>query len=94
MTIRILDSKRIINDAATLLQDVVELESTKQSLEYILNEIKEYWEQTQEDAAYFYEELKNNIEVLSKILNHNKEFANAITDYAESQTKTSEKTIN
>ena len=94
MNIEITDTKAIINDANTLLEDVVELESVKDSIEYILNEIKEYWEQTQEDAAAFYEDLRKNVDTLSELLKCNKEFATAISEYAESQEKVSQNSIN
>ena len=94
MKIEVSDTKTAIQDANTLLIDVKELSSVRDSLEYVLHELKDYWEQTQEDAAAFYNDLNNNIQILSEILNHNKEFANAIIDYAESQEKTSANTIN
>lgn len=90
----------IINNTATvkskaeeLITESEKLESVKSSIEYILNELNEYWDANQEDQQQFYNGLKQNLTELETIYTCNNEFSNAMVEYMEVTDKTSATTI-
>jgi hypothetical protein len=90
----------IINDTATvkskssdLISEAVKIESVKDSIDYVLNELNEYWNATQEDQQIFYNGLKSSVAELEIIHTCNQEFANAMIEYMEVTDKTSAKTL-
>ena len=91
--ISINDTAKAISDAQELATNAVQIDSVRESLEYILNEVKAYWEETQQDAQKFSSGLSKNVINLQSMVECNKEFANVITKYAEAQGKTAEQTV-
>ena len=85
--------QNVVNSAEQLAALTTDLESARDSVEYILNEVKEFWSQTQQDAQTFSEGLTQNLESLKTMSECNKEFAQAITNYAESTNTTSQNVI-
>jgi len=90
----------IINNTATvksasqdLITEAKKIESVKESIEYILNELNEYWSATQEDQQSFYKGLQDSVGSLETIHTCNQEFANAMIDYMEITDKTSANTL-
>ena len=78
----------IINNTAT-----VKIDSCKESIEYILNELSEYWSATSQDQQGFHKELKDNANVLNNICTCNRDFSSAIVQYMEVTEGTSNKTV-
>lgn len=91
--IKINNTAQAISDAEEITTNTVKIDSCADSIEYILNELKQYWEQTQEDAQSFSDGLRKNVEKLKTIVECNKEFAEVIKQYAELEDKTGQKTV-
>ena len=91
--IGIKDTSAAITSAEELNALSFDIDSARESIESILNEVKEYWEQTQQDAQTFSTGLEKNIESLKSITECNKEFSIAVENYAEKQQTTSQKTV-
>ena len=90
----------IINDTLSVKKMADELnvesnkiESVKDSIAYILKELKEYWSETQEDQQSFYNGLSKCVESLETIHTCNLEFSNAIIDYMDVTEKISTNVI-
>ena len=81
------------SDAETLASNAVETESVISSIEHILAELGQYWEESQQDAQTFAQGLKTNVETLKTIVECNKEFSTTIQSYAENQEKTGGNTV-
>lgn len=81
------------SDAETLATNAVETESVITSIEHILGELGQYWEESQQDAQTFAQGLKTNVETLKTIVECNKEFSTTIQGYAENQEKTAGNTV-
>lgn len=92
-SIEIKNVSKVISSAETLASGTVKLDSARESIDYILNELNQYWAETQQDAQTFAEGLKKNVERIQTMVECNKEFATAITNYAEAQQKTSTSAI-
>ncbi len=80
------------NDSSELSNNVVQTNSVIDSLEYIMTEIKQYWEESQQDAQKFASGLETNIANLKTIAECNKDFASAIEKYADTQDKIGQQT--
>ena len=93
MDIKINNTRNVINESNALIESSIELDSVAESIDYAVEELKQYWELTQDDASWFYETLKQNAKDLKEIVGCNKDFANVIINYAERQEKTSQTTI-
>lgn len=91
--IKINNTAQAISDAEEVATTTVELKSAASSIEFILNEVKSYWEQTQQDAQTFSEGLQKNVEKLNNIVECNNEFSQVVIKYAENQEKTGQKTV-
>ena len=91
--IEINDPNDVIAEAEALATNTTSIDSVRESLEFILQELNEYWSQTGEAAQSYYTGLSTNVEKLTKIVECNKEFAQAITNYSESQHSTSQEVI-
>ena len=94
MAIVINNTGQVKSSADQLSANSVKLNSVSESLEYILSEVKEYWEQSQQDAQTFSTGLQENIDKLSTIVSCNKEFSSAITNYMDVTEKISSTTVN
>lgn len=90
--IQITNTQQAKTDAENLASSAVETESVIESIEYILSEIKQYWEESQQDAQTFSTGLETNVNTLKTIVECNKDFSAAITKYAENQEKTAQNT--
>jgi len=91
--IKITDTEKAKGDAQEILVETVKLESASTSINQILREIKSYWEQTQQDAQSFSEDLGNEIETLNNIIKCNNDFSDIIMNYALNQEKTGQRTV-
>ena len=91
--IKINNTAQAITDAEEVSVTAVLMESCATSIEHILNEVKQYWEQTQQDAQTFSKGLEENVEKLKNIVDCNKEFSQLVTRYAENQDNTGQKTV-
>ncbi len=67
--------------AEAIAANIAQIKSVKSSIEYILKELAEYWEQTQQDAQAFSGELTKNAEKLDVIISCNTEFAENMVSY-------------
>lgn len=86
--IKINNTGQVINDAEEVATNAVKINSVAESIDYILTEVKGYWEQSQQDAQNFYNGLLQNVGILKTIAECNKDFSTTITKYAENQEKT------
>ena len=91
--ITITDTVQTKSVAEELIVNTNELNSVKASIEFILTELNEYWEATQEDAQSFAAGLKDGTTALETICTCNKNFANAINAYVDAQAKTASNTV-
>lgn len=91
--IAIKDTASVISSAEELNLLSFDIDSARESIEHILNEVKEYWEQTQQDAQTFSTGLEKNVESLKSITECNKEFSVAVRNYAEKQESTSQQSV-
>lgn len=78
------DSEKIINASQRLSESAA-------SLSYALNEIKSYWEQESPDAASYSNSLQNDIDNLTKLVEGEKQFGQAILNYSIILSKISNK---
>ena len=81
MAIIINNSDLVKEDATALAANSVQIDSIRHSIDFILGELAEYWEQTQQDAQAFTTGLKDESKYLTNIVECNKAFAEAITSY-------------
>ena len=93
-TIEINNVESVISDAEALSTCAASIESVRESLRYILNEIYEYWKGNGEAPKAFHSELNRNVNTLEKIVSWDKRFAAAIISYSEAQQKQSQNVIN
>lgn len=93
MAIIINNTETVKNKAEELITESTKLQSVRESIDYILNELNEYWSATQQDQQSFYNELKNNMENLETVYTCNQEFADAMIEYMEVTNKTSQTTV-
>lgn len=91
--IKINNTAQAISDAEEIATNAIEINSVAESIEFILSEVKGYWEQTQQDAQVFSAGLEKNLETLNNIVECNKEFSQVITKYAENQDKTGQNAV-
>ena len=91
--IKINNTMQAISDAEEIATNAVELNSVAESIEFMLNEVKSYWEQTQQDAQNFSKGLEKNIETIKSIVDCNKEFSQVVIQYAENQEKTGQNAV-
>jgi len=91
--IKINNTAQAINDAEEIASNAVELNSVAESIEFMLAEVKGYWEQTQQDAQAFNAGLEKNLEILRNIVECNKEFSQIVIKYAENQEKTGQNAV-
>ena len=94
MKIEINNTATVKSEASALIEHSIGLDSVAESIESAIEELKQYWEITQDDASWFYDTLKQKATDLRDIVGCNKNFANVIINYAEKQEKTSQNTIN
>lgn len=80
-------------EAENLITQTEKIESVKDSIKWILMEIKNYWAETQEDQQAFAKGLEENTQVLENIIACNNDFSQAIIQYMEVTDKTSQTTI-
>lgn len=92
MKIEITNPQNVINEAEVLTESSIDLDSAAESIEYAVEELKQFWELTQDDATWFYNKLKGNASEMKLVVGCNKDFARIITNYAEKQQKTSQNT--
>jgi len=91
--IKINNTAQAISDAEEIATNAIELNSVAESIEFILSEVKGYWEQTQQDAQKFSTGLEKNVETLKNIVECSKEFSQVVVKYAENQDKTGQNTV-
>lgn len=93
MAIIINNTSVVKQNAEELISESEKMSSVKDSIEYILGELNEYWEATQQDQQTFYNGLKSDVEALATVHTCNSEFANSMIEYMEVTEKTSQETI-
>lgn len=93
MALVINNTQQVKDYASQLATNAEKISSVQYSIDYILNELAEYWEQTQEDAQTFATGLKNNSSNLETIVECNKEFAVAIENYINATESTASTTV-
>ena len=93
MKIEINDPATVKTEAEMLIESSYQIDSVAESVEVAIEELKQYWEITQDDASWFYDSLKQKAIDLRDIVKCDQTFANVITNYAEKQDKTSQKII-
>ncbi len=93
MAIIINNTATVKSDAEELKSESVKIESVKNSIEYVLAELNEYWNEVQEDQQVFYKGLQADQEALETIKACNDEFSDSIIEYMEVTDKTSSQTI-
>lgn len=81
--IQINDTATVKSKAEELASNSVQLESVRQSIEHVLMEVKEYWNQTQQDAQAFTKGLDENVKYLETVIGCNKDFSTTITNYMD-----------
>lgn len=91
--IKINNTGQVKNDAEEIATNAIKINSVAESIEFILTEVKGYWEQTQQDAQTFYTGLEQNVGILKTIAECNKDFSTTITKYAENQEKTGNNSV-
>lgn len=91
--IKINNTAQAISDAEEIASAAVKINSVAESIEFILSEVKSYWEQTQQDAQTFYNGLEQNVGILKTIAECNKDFSQIVTKYAENQDKTGQNAV-
>ncbi len=93
MAIIINNTQQVKEYAQELASNAERISSVKDSIDYILNELAEYWEQTQEDAQSFSEGLRSESNTLGTIVECNKEFAMAMENYITATEATSQTSV-
>lgn len=92
MKIEITNPQNVISEAENLTTSSIDLDSSAESIEYANEELKQFWELTQDDATWFYDKLRIKASEMKNIAACNKDFAKVITNYAEKQQQTSQNT--
>lgn len=93
-TISIADTKRAIDSSEKLIACAAQLDSIRINIQDILQEIKLYWEQTQQDAQTFATNLEEHAKFIEEFAVNSKDLASVITKYARKQEQTSSNTVN
>ena len=93
MEIIITNTAAAVNNAENLLHLTNEINSVKESIQYILGELSEYWAATQEDQQSFYKGLESGVNGLENIIQCNKDFSNAIIEYVNVLESTSQNSV-
>lgn len=93
MAIIINNTATVKSNAEELKTESVKIESIKDSIEFILSELNEYWNAVQEDQQVFYKGLQTDKEALEIVKSCNDEFSDAIIEYMEVTDKTSSQTV-
>ena len=93
MNISITNTSAAVTNAEKLLHITNEINSVKESIQYILGELSEYWAATQEDQQSFYGSLEKGVMGLEKIVQCNKDFSNAVMEYVEAISTTSQNSV-
>lgn len=91
--IDITDTAGVKAKAETLITEAEKIQSVKDSIDYILSELNEYWSAVQEDQQVFAKNLKENVTSLETIYTCNQEFSHSMIDYMEVTDKTSAQTV-
>ena len=87
------DTAAVKTNAESLMVDSEKIQSIKESIENILNEINEYWSANQEDQQVFAKNLQQNVTSLETIYTCNEEFSHSIIDYMQVTDTTSANTV-
>ena len=87
------NTDQVKSDAEELITTTAKIDSVKESIEYILDELNAYWEATQTDQQAFYSGLKADAEALTTIDECNIEFANAMIEYMDVTKDVSSQTV-
>ncbi len=89
MAIIINNTSSVKTMADNLLTETKKIESVKESINYILSELNEYWAANQEDQQTFYKGLQDNVAALETISSCNNEFSNSLVEYMNATDATS-----
>ena len=93
MAIVIRNTQQVREYAQQLATNAEKIRSSKGSIDYILSELAQYWEQTQQDAQKFSTRLKENSETIGTIIECNQEFARALENYIDATEATAQNTV-
>ena len=93
MAIIINNTATVKSDAEELRSESIKIESVKNSIEYVLAELNQYWNEVQEDQQVFYKGLQADQEALETIKACNDEFSDSLIEYMEVTDKTSSQTV-
>ena len=93
MAIIINNTDLVKSKAEELKTEAIDLRSVKESIDYILAELNEYWSAVQEDQQVFYKGLQEDMNALETIYTCDSEFADAMVEYMEVTKTTSQNTV-
>ena len=93
MAIVIKNTQQVREYAQQLATNAEKIKSSKGSIDYILSELAQYWEQTQQDAQAFATKLKDDSDKIGTIIECNQEFSRAMENYIDATEATSQNTV-
>lgn len=91
--ITIFNTKEAIESSEKLIACANQLDSVRINIQDILQEIKLYWEQSQQDAQTFATNLEGHAKFIGEFAVNSKDLASVVTKYAKKQEQTSSNTI-
>lgn len=91
MKIQITNTSTVKSESETLQENDKQLLKIKTEIDDILEKIKTYWNENQEDEQKFYGDLKTSSTVLKTIAENSEEFASTMLEYIEYIEKHSQK---